>query len=78
MQRIEPTGWDSDDRTYYILDDNRLYRMTQAPPTPVPWKPKKNTKKAVLGVCTDELYHINLINFIVILYEVDSETNLSH
>ncbi|KAI1636564.1 hypothetical protein F4809DRAFT_377493 [Biscogniauxia mediterranea] len=44
--RIEPTGWDSDDRTYYILDDNRLYRMTQAPPTPAPWKPKKNTKKA--------------------------------
>ncbi|CAJ2513427.1 Uu.00g015460.m01.CDS01 [Anthostomella pinea] len=45
--RIEPTGWDSDDRTYYILDDNRLYRMTAAPPTPItPWKPKKNTKKA--------------------------------
>ncbi|KAI1339601.1 hypothetical protein F5Y15DRAFT_79050 [Xylariaceae sp. FL0016] len=44
--RIEPTGWDSDDRTYYILDDNRLYRMTPAAPTTASWKPKKNTKKA--------------------------------
>ncbi|KAJ3575927.1 hypothetical protein NPX13_g3868 [Xylaria arbuscula] len=44
--RIEPAGWDADDRTYYILDDNRLYRLTPAP-TPSPaWKPKKNTKKA--------------------------------
>lgn len=44
--RIEPSGWDSDDRTYYILDDNRIYRMTEAPPAPALWKPKKNTKKA--------------------------------
>ncbi|KAI0484782.1 hypothetical protein GGR56DRAFT_42821 [Xylariaceae sp. FL0804] len=44
--RIEPTGWDSDDRTYYILDDNRLYRMTPAAPAAAHWKPKKNTKKA--------------------------------
>ncbi|KAF3061185.1 hypothetical protein GL218_03906 [Daldinia childiae] len=44
--RIEPSGWDSDDRIYYILDDNRIYRMTEAPLTPTPWKPKKNTKKA--------------------------------
>ncbi|KAI1767671.1 hypothetical protein GGR53DRAFT_518283 [Hypoxylon sp. FL1150] len=44
--RIEPSGWDSDDRTYYILDDNRIYRMTEAQPTAAPWKPKKNTKKA--------------------------------
>ncbi|KAI1107698.1 hypothetical protein F4804DRAFT_296856 [Jackrogersella minutella] len=44
--RIEPSGWDSDDRTYYILDDNRIYRMTEAPPAPAPWKPKRNTKKA--------------------------------
>ncbi|KAI1137982.1 hypothetical protein F5Y05DRAFT_67934 [Hypoxylon sp. FL0543] len=44
--RIEPSGWDSDDRTYYILDDNRMYRMTEAPTTSAPWKPKKNTKKA--------------------------------
>ncbi|KAI0868395.1 hypothetical protein GGS24DRAFT_482507 [Hypoxylon argillaceum] len=44
--RIEPTGWDSEDRTYYILDDNRLYRLTPAPPILPVWKPKKNTKKA--------------------------------
>ncbi|KAI1133547.1 hypothetical protein F5Y10DRAFT_964 [Nemania abortiva] len=44
--RIEPTGWDGEDRTYYILDDNRLYRLTPAPPTLPAWKPKKNTKKA--------------------------------
>ncbi|KAF2970229.1 hypothetical protein GQX73_g3408 [Xylaria multiplex] len=44
--RIEPTGWDSEDRTYYILDDNRLYRSTPAPPPSQVWKPKKNTKKA--------------------------------
>ncbi|KAH9908691.1 hypothetical protein F4778DRAFT_359018 [Xylariomycetidae sp. FL2044] len=44
--RIEPTGWDSEDRTYYILDDNRLYRLTPAPLVSTPWKPKKNTKKA--------------------------------
>ncbi|KAI0398457.1 hypothetical protein F5Y17DRAFT_4489 [Xylariaceae sp. FL0594] len=45
--RIEPAGWDSDDRTYYILDDNRLYRLTPAPvPAPPALKPKKNTKKA--------------------------------
>ncbi|GAP90287.1 putative PHD-finger domain-containing protein [Rosellinia necatrix] len=44
--RIEPSGWDSEDRTYYILDDNRLYRMTPPSPTLQAWKPKKNTKKA--------------------------------
>ncbi|KAK7989246.1 hypothetical protein PG989_009561 [Apiospora arundinis] len=47
--RIEPYGWDSEDRTYYLLDDDRLYRMTDAPPqgsSSSSWKPKKNTKKA--------------------------------
>ncbi|KAK4105988.1 hypothetical protein N658DRAFT_562969 [Parathielavia hyrcaniae] len=42
--RIEPYGWDRHDRTYFVLDDNRLYRLTDAPP-PAP-KPKKNSKKA--------------------------------
>ncbi|KAK4197477.1 hypothetical protein QBC40DRAFT_285417 [Triangularia verruculosa] len=42
--RIEPYGWDRHDRTYYVLDDNRLYRMSNAPLAPA--KPKKNTKKA--------------------------------
>ncbi|KAL2269871.1 hypothetical protein VTJ83DRAFT_2055 [Remersonia thermophila] len=41
--RIEPYGWDRHDRTYFVLDDNRLYRLTEAPPAPA--KPKKNTQK---------------------------------
>lgn len=28
------------------MDDNRLYRLTPAPPPSLAWKPKKNTKKA--------------------------------
>ncbi|KAG0649550.1 Histone-lysine N-methyltransferase [Hyphodiscus hymeniophilus] len=45
--RIEPFGWDSDDRTYIILDDNRLYRRTDPPPPPLPAaKPKKNSQKS--------------------------------
>ncbi|EGY18508.1 uncharacterized protein VDAG_08842 [Verticillium dahliae VdLs.17] len=44
--RIEPIGWDADDRTYYVLDDNRVYRMTDAPP---PTPPKKRTKAARQG-----------------------------
>ncbi|KAL1894990.1 hypothetical protein Cpir12675_003449 [Ceratocystis pirilliformis] len=43
--RIEPYGWDSEDRSYYVLDDNRLYRMTDAPEsTPPPSKSKKSHK----------------------------------
>ncbi|KAL6868905.1 hypothetical protein ACO1O0_000228 [Amphichorda felina] len=38
--RIEPYGWDSQDRTYFVLDDNRVYRLTEAPPAPPP-RPKK-------------------------------------
>lgn len=46
-QRIEPCGWDSDDREYYVLDDNRLYRRTEPPPPPPPAPTyKKNSKKA--------------------------------
>ncbi|KAI9786062.1 MAG: hypothetical protein M1816_008153 [Peltula sp. TS41687] len=45
--RIEPAGWDSEERTYFLLDDNRLYRQTDPPPPPPPApKPKKNSKKA--------------------------------
>ncbi|UNI15282.1 hypothetical protein JDV02_001825 [Purpureocillium takamizusanense] len=39
--RIEPYGWDRDDRTYYVLDDNRIYRMTERPPPPPRPKAKK-------------------------------------
>ncbi|KAM3486447.1 hypothetical protein MY3957_009759 [Beauveria namnaoensis] len=33
--RIEPYGWDADDRTYYVLDDNRVYRLSEASEPPV-------------------------------------------
>lgn len=42
-------GYDRDDRLYYVLDDNRLYRRTDppipAPKTPKPPKPKANSKR---------------------------------
>lgn len=44
--RIEPLGWDKDDRAYFVLDDNRLYRRSDEPvppPTPVV-KPKAKSK----------------------------------
>ncbi|CAG8973619.1 hypothetical protein HYALB_00002184 [Hymenoscyphus albidus] len=44
--RIEPYGWDSEDRTYIVLDDNRLYRQTEPPPPPPAARAKKNSKKA--------------------------------
>lgn len=44
---MDEFGWDKDDRTYYVLDDNRLYRRTDPPlPTDSSWKPKANTLKA--------------------------------
>ncbi len=49
LQRVEPTGWDAQERTYFLLDDNRLYRRTDpappALPAPATPKPKKNSKK---------------------------------
>lgn len=55
--RMDPLGWDQEGRTYYALDDNRLYRRTdEVPPPPTPEirpkaKPKskgkaKTTKKS--------------------------------
>ncbi|KAI9891195.1 MAG: hypothetical protein M1814_003038 [Vezdaea aestivalis] len=52
LWRMELYGWDAQDREYFLLDDNRLYRQTEAisqvarEPSPPPWKPKANTKKA--------------------------------
>ena len=45
-QRIEEIGYDKDERYYFVLDDNRLYRRTDPPPPlpPAP-KPKANSKK---------------------------------
>lgn len=46
--RMEPLGWDKEDRAYYVLDDNRLYRRADEPvppPTPkIKAKPKSNAK----------------------------------
>ncbi|KAL7807694.1 Sfi1 spindle body domain-containing protein [Trichoderma gracile] len=45
--RIEPYGWDSEDRTYYVLDDNRVYRLTEAPPShkPAPSKTSRQSRR---------------------------------
>ncbi|USW47982.1 Putative Zinc finger, PHD-type, Zinc finger, FYVE/PHD-type, Zinc finger, RING/FYVE/PHD-type [Septoria linicola] len=42
--RIEPLGWDKEDRSYYVLDDNRLYRRTDEPLPPLTPKPKPKAK----------------------------------
>ena len=47
LQRIEELGYDRDERQYYVLDDNRLYRRTEPPLPPAPKaKPKATSKKA--------------------------------
>ena len=43
--RMEPLGWDKEDRAYFVLDDNRLYRRTDEPPPP-PTPKVKPKKKA--------------------------------
>jgi hypothetical protein len=46
-QRVEELGWDRVDRSYYVLDDSRLYRRTDPPlPAAPKAKPKANTLKA--------------------------------
>ena len=45
-QRIEEIGYDKQERLYFVLDDNRLYRRTDPPiPAPPSKKPKANSKK---------------------------------
>lgn len=48
-QRIEPYGWDGEDRTYFVLDDNRVYRLSEAPEPPKPIKPIKKRKSYSSG-----------------------------
>ncbi|GAB7348671.1 hypothetical protein MBLNU459_g7034t1 [Dothideomycetes sp. NU459] len=44
--RVDEIGWDSEERAYLVLDDDRLYRRTEAPipPTPKKSKPKPKAK----------------------------------
>lgn len=52
--RMEPLGWDKEDRSYYVLDDNRLYRRTDEP-APLPShkaKPKAKSKAKAKPVRT--------------------------
>ncbi|QIX02067.1 hypothetical protein AMS68_007584 [Peltaster fructicola] len=44
--RMEPLGWDADDRAYFVLDDNRLYRRTDEPPPPPTPQTKTKSKPA--------------------------------
>ena len=43
--RMEPLGWDKEDRAYYVLDDNRLYRRSDRPVPPPSPKPKHKAKR---------------------------------
>jgi hypothetical protein len=44
---VEELGWDREERSYYVLDDSRLYRRTEPPlPAAPKAKPKANTLKA--------------------------------
>ena len=46
IQRVEEIGYDKEERYYFVLDDNRLYRRTDPPPPPPPApKSKANSKK---------------------------------
>ena len=61
--RVEPFGWDSEDRTYIILDDNRLYRTTEPPPPPPPKaKPKKNSQKARASLRASKRRRVSQVN----------------
>ncbi|KAK0647735.1 Reticulocyte-binding protein 2-like protein a [Lasiodiplodia hormozganensis] len=43
--RVEAFGWDKEDRTYFVLDDDRLYRRTDPPlPAAPPQKSKPKSK----------------------------------
>ncbi|KAK1598079.1 PHD-finger domain-containing protein [Colletotrichum navitas] len=58
--RIEPIGWDKDDRTYFVLDDNRVYRMTEPPSKPM--TPKKKSKVARYGSRSNKRRRVSAAN----------------
>ncbi|KAK1978263.1 PHD-finger domain-containing protein [Colletotrichum cereale] len=58
--RIEPIGWDKDDRTYFVLDDNRVYRMTEPPPKTI--APKKKSKVAKYGSRSNKRRRVSVAN----------------
>jgi hypothetical protein len=41
---MEPFGWDSQDRIYFVFDDDRLYRRTERPLLPSPSKAKSKAR----------------------------------
>ncbi|KAL2756142.1 hypothetical protein ACRALDRAFT_2027747 [Sodiomyces alcalophilus JCM 7366] len=43
--RIEPMGWDRQDRTYFVLDDNRVYRLSEPCVQPPPSRKKTKTSR---------------------------------
>ncbi|KAJ5440967.1 Zinc finger PHD-finger [Penicillium cf. griseofulvum] len=47
--RIEEFGWDREGRSYYVLDDNRLYRRTDPLPLPLPLLSRTSTAAAEEG-----------------------------
>ncbi|KAF1831860.1 hypothetical protein BDW02DRAFT_555941 [Decorospora gaudefroyi] len=44
LWRMEPTGWDAQERSLFVLDDNRMYRLTDPPPPPQATKAKAKAK----------------------------------
>ena len=60
-QRIEPYGWDRDDRVYYVLDDNRVYRYSE-PPIMEPQPKQKKSKYYRSGRRSSKRHDANINN----------------
>ena len=55
FQRINEIGYDRHDNYYFVLDDNRLYRRTEAPMSPSPASQSKaKTKKGKMAARTSK------------------------
>lgn len=46
VKRVDPCGWDAEDRAYFLFDDDRLYRQTDPP---LPSSPSKKGKAPKSG-----------------------------